>query len=154
MTMSLLVLVFSVTLFLFYLQALCERVLRREFSQPYYEDVIRAIQLEYPGLMEGAGPASAMEYPNARLALACDFATLEFLLKKADRSGRPLSGRERLLFLYFRFLLFCLPFRHALRLGERKAVWKLAAILQFFTNLVGERMPVSPLGNALSDPQA
>ncbi len=154
MIMSVLVLVFSSALFFFYLQAFCERVLRREFTQPYCQDIIKAIQLEYPRLLESSRSKASVEYLDARLALKCDFMTLEYLLKSADRTERHLSRREKILFRYFRFLLFCLPIRHALKLQENEAVLKLATILQFFANLVGERLAVTPVGSAVPNPQS
>src|SRR5437667_8896185 len=36
----------SVALFPFYLQATCQKVLRHEFDQPYFESIVRAYRLE------------------------------------------------------------------------------------------------------------
>lgn len=154
MLMSILILVFSAALFFFYLQTVCEKVLRREFSQPYYQHIIQAIRLEYPRLREAAEAKASVEYADARLALQCDFMTLEYLLKNADPGHQPLSPREKILFLYFRFLLFSLPIRHTLKLHEKEAVLKLASILQFFANLAGERLTVSTFGGAVANPQS
>lgn len=152
--MSILILVISSALFFFYLQTLCEKVLRREFSQPYHQDIIRAIQLEYPRLHEAAVSKGPVEYADARLALQCDFLTLGYVLKNANPGQHLLSGREKILLLYFRFLLFCLPIHHALKLGENEAVLKLATILQFFANMVGEKLTVSTLSEAVANPEA
>lgn len=149
MLMSIVILVFSSALFVFYLQTLCENVLRREFSQPYCRDIVHAIQLEYPRLREAIASETSVEYADARLALQCDFMTLQYLLKHADHSERRLSWREKILFHYFRFLLFTLPIHHTFNLQEKEVVLKLATILQFFANLVGERLTVGPVGRAL-----
>lgn len=154
MLMSVLILVFSGALFFFYLQTICEKVLRREFSQPYYKNIIHAIRLEYPSLREAAQAKASMDYSDARLALKCDFVTLEYLLKNADRGESRLTRREKILFLYFRFLLFCLPFRRTFRLHEEEAILKLTTILQFFTNLTGERLTVSTFGGAVANSQS
>jgi hypothetical protein len=148
MMMSVLVLVVSTALLLFYVQAFCERALKREFSHAYFQDIINAIRLEYPRLCESFASGNSYNYTDAQLALKCDFMTLEFLLKNGDPSRRQLSRHERVLVLYFRFLLFCLPIRHAFKLHEKEAVTRLASILQFFANSVGEKLSVSSLATA------
>lgn len=150
--MSVLVLVVSSALFFFYIQAFCEKALRREFSHPYFQDIIKAIQLEYPRLRDSlAANASFFNCSDAYCALKCDFMTLEYLLKNSNPSQRHLSRRERLLVLYFRFLLLSLPIRHAFKLQEKEAVLKLAAILQFFANSVGEKLSVNSFTMAAAD---
>lgn len=145
MVIAALVLAFSSALFFFYLQTVCERVLQREFSHPYFQEVVNAIRLEYPRLREAASLSGPLEYTNTRLALECDFMTLSYLLKNADH----MSWREKVLFLYFRFLLLSLSIRHALKVSENGAVVKLATILQFFANLLGERLSAQSFDNAL-----
>jgi hypothetical protein len=73
------------------------------------------------------------------------------LLKHADPARRPLPGQERILLLYFRWLLFWLPVRHAFRVREKEAVAKLAAILQHFANVVGEQVSVNPAQQAQNE---
>jgi hypothetical protein len=142
MFVSVLVLVVSCSLFLFYGQAICERVLRREFSHPYFKEVIQAIRLEYPRLQDSFESGTLYNYSDARLALKCDFIALEYLLKNGGPSQGRLSRAERIMVLYFRFLLFCLPVRHVLKLQERETVLKLTTILQFFANSLGEKLSV------------
>ncbi len=151
MVMSVLVLAVSGALFFFYLQTLCEKVLRREFSHPYHQDIIKAIRLEYPGLRDSCAADASFNYSDVRLTFKCDFMTLEYLLKNVDLSRRHLSRRERLLVIYFRFLLFSLPIRHAFKLHEKQAVMRLATVLQFFANSVGEKLSVNSLPIAASD---
>lgn len=150
MLMSILVLVVSTALFLFYIQTICDQALRREFSRPYFKDIVQAVRLEYPHLRESVTSNGRPDYLQMRRALKCDFFTLDYLLKKGDSFQRGLHRGERLLGLYFRFLLFSLPVRQALHLKEREAVLRLATILQYFANSVGERMNVSPLAAAES----
>ena len=148
MLMSILVLVVSTALVLFYIQTFCEKALKREFSHPYFKEIIQAIQMEYPRLRDSSVSKASYNYSDARLALKCDFMTLEYLLKNGDPTGRHLSRREWILTLYFRFLLLCLPIRHAFNLQEREAVSKLATILQFFANSVGEKLTVNSFASA------
>jgi len=149
MVQSLLILVFSSALFFFYLQAVCERALRREFSRPFFEEIANAIRLEFPALCDASASSASMDFEDARLAFKCDFLTLSYLLKNAGPARRRLPRREKILLLYFRFLLFTLPIRHAFKLKEKEAVLKLATVLQYFANSVGEKLSVDPLAHAL-----
>jgi hypothetical protein len=138
--MSVLVLVVAGALFLFYIQTICEKALRREFSRPYFKNVIQAIQLEYPQLRSSLAEDGPFNYGQARLALKCDFFTLEYMLKNGGLSRPRRACGERLLGLYFRFLLFRLSVRHAFRLQEREVVLKLVSVLQYFANSLGEEL--------------
>ena len=148
------VLAVSTALFFFYLQTVCERVLRREFSHSHLRDVIAAIHLEYPRLREGAAANASLQYSETRLALECDFVALRYLLKSSDRARRRLSRSEKGLMLYFRVLLFSLSIRHALKLRQKDSVLKLTTILQYFANVLGERVRVNSLDAAFSDLQS
>lgn len=146
MVFSFLIAILSGALFLFYVQSICERVLQREFSQPYFENVLKAMHLEYPSVIEALSSGTSPDYSSVRLGLECDFEALSSLLKYGVQTRRFLSRRERLLLLYFRFLLLCLPIRHVLNLREEETVMKLSTMLQFFANVVGERLTVTSLG--------
>jgi hypothetical protein len=144
---SVLILAVSSALFFFYMQAFCEKALRREFSRPYFQDIIQAIQLEYPGLRDSVASDASLDYSYARFTLRCDFITLEYMLNNNDPAHWHLPRREKILILYFRFLLFWLPIRHAFKLGEKEAVLRLATVLQYFANSLGEKLSAIPLGN-------
>ncbi|HKT12459.1 MAG TPA: hypothetical protein VJW77_11600 [Terriglobia bacterium] len=143
MFMSILVLVVSSALLFFYVQVSCETVLRREFSRAYFKDIIQAARLEYEQVCDSVTSNGAPDYAQMRLALKCDFFTLKYLLKNGGDSRQRLTRSERFLGLYFRFLLFSLPVRSALKLRERGAVLRMASILQFFANSIGERLTVT-----------
>lgn len=148
MRISFLISATSAALFFFNILTICERVIRREFVRTYCRGVNNAIQVECPHLQDAVLSRAPLIYSGARLALQCDFMTMGYLLKNANRTEH-LSLREKMLFLYFRFLLFCLPIRHTLKLGENEAIWELATILQSFGNLVGEKLTLDPVGGAL-----
>jgi hypothetical protein len=148
MTMSVLVLVMSGALFLFYIQTICKMALRQEFSRPYFREIVQAIHLEYPHLRDSFASSDSVDCAQTHLALKCDFMTLKYLMKNGDPARRHLSRSERLLVLYFRFLLFSLPIRHAFKLKEKEAVVQLATILEFFANSVGEKLSVTSFANA------
>jgi hypothetical protein len=134
------ILVFSTALFIFYIQTLCESVLRREFSRAYFQDVLNAIDLEFPRLRQAIEANYAVSQAQIQLALKSDYVTLTYLIKKGNPKQRHFSWQERLLISYFRVLLLVLPARHAFHFREREAVIKLTTILQHFANLVGERV--------------
>jgi hypothetical protein len=148
MLMSVVVLVVSSALFLFYAQTICEKALRREFSQAYSKQIIQAVKLEYPQLRDSVASNGSFNYVHARLALKCDYFTLEYLLRNGDPSHRHFTRIERLLSLYFRFLLVSLPLRHAFKLKEQEAVVRLASILHYFASSLGEKLSVTSFATA------
>jgi hypothetical protein len=63
-----------------------------------------------------------------------------YLLKNAVNVHQRYSREERLLMFYFRLVSASLIIRHWLRVGEKPAILKLTAILQYFANLLGQRV--------------
>lgn len=150
MVMSVAVLVASAALFFFYIQAICQKILRQEFSHPYFQEIIGAVQLEYPRLRDSYASNRPGDYRNARMVLKWDFFTLKYLLRNGDPARRHLSRREKILTLYFRLMFFSLPIRHALNFREKEAMLELASTLQFFANSVGEKLSVYSIAPAQS----
>jgi len=72
--------------------------------------------------------------------LKCDFRALTYLLKNAVNLSQRYSGEERLLMFYFRLVFASLITRHWLRVREEPAILKLTTILQYFANVVGQRV--------------
>ena len=140
MVCSISILILSTALFIFYIQTICENVLRREFGYAYFQDVLNAIDLEFPRLQQAISTNGPMNYSQVQLALKCDYFTLTYLLKNGNSKQRRFSRQERLLIGYFRLLLLLLPVRYAVHLHEKQAVMKLTVILHHFANLVGERV--------------
>ncbi len=141
MFFSLVILVVSTALFFFYVQATCQKILRRQFDQEFFKSVINAYCLEFPSVRkaieEGNGPP---DYSPVRTKLKVDFLTLNHLLRHAGNSKQGYSGGHRLLRLYFRTVLFSLAVRHLLGVGEENVIRKLAAVLQYFANVVGQQL--------------
>jgi len=65
---------------------------------------------------------------------------LIYLLKNAANQGRKLSGSERALAIYFRTLSGTLAGLHLLKFGERPVLLKMTAVLEYFANVLGERI--------------
>jgi hypothetical protein len=57
------------------------------------------------------------------------------------------SHEERLLIIYFRWQFVSLAFRRLMKVGENKAILKLTSILQYFANVVGQRVNAVKFGN-------
>jgi hypothetical protein len=149
MVFAALVLVTSVALFMFFLQALCERILRREFKQPYFKFIADINALEFADLrMVLKEDSQGVKYERLRLALACDYKALTFLLRKVEVC-RPYRAcaEERLLLSYCRLLFLAMSLCHSLGLQVKPAALKLAAILEYFANVVGYRVEVGRAGN-------
>ena len=139
--MAVLILIFSTALFFFYWQVAVQRILRRAFDREYFQTMVTAIRLEFPALRKAFEETNApVDYPRLRLMLKRDFLSLTYLLKNAVNVHQSYSHEERLLAFYFRLVLGSLTVLHWLRLRERPAVLELAAILQYFANIVGQRM--------------
>ena len=90
---------------------------------------------------------ATVDYPQLRSMLKCDFLALTYLLKSAANLNQRYSKDERLLILYFRWLFVTLAARHLLRVGEKKAILRLTSILQYFANVVGERVDTVRVGS-------
>jgi hypothetical protein len=114
--------------------------LRREFSRAYFQDILNALDLEFPRLRKSTLENANVSRSQVQLALKSDYFTLTYLMKNANPKQRTFSRHEKLLITYFRVLLLILPLRYAFHFSERQAVVKLTGILYHFANLVGERV--------------
>jgi hypothetical protein len=139
--MSLVILIIAAALFMFYLQQACERILRREFDREFFHAVVNANRLEFPFVRKALEEFDVpVDYPRFRMQLFCDFLALTYLLKNACNARGRLSTDERLLWIYFLALFVVLTIVHTLRSNQRAVVLKLTAILEYFANVVGERL--------------
>jgi hypothetical protein len=136
-----LILILSTALFFFYFQATCQKILRRQFDREYFQAIVNANRLEFLSVRKALEDFDEpVDYPRLRMMLKCDFLALTYLLKNAANLKQRYSSEERLLVLYFRLLFFSLLTRHWLRLRQKPAIVKLTAILQFFANVLGQRV--------------
>jgi hypothetical protein len=143
----LLILVISTGLFFFYLQATCQRILRREFEQDFFRFIVKANSLEFPLVRKDVETFGApANYPLLARTLKCDFLALAYLVKNAANISQRYSYQERLLMLYFRLVFASLTARHWLKWGVAPATLKLTAVLEYFANVVGERVTTVAYG--------
>jgi hypothetical protein len=143
-----LILVISTALFFFYFQATCQKILRRQFEAEYFQVIVKVNRLEFPSVQKSLDESDApLDYQRLRTVLECDFLALVYLLKNAANVHQRYSYEERLLMLYFRVVFFLLTLRHLLKLRENAAILRLAAVLQYFANVVGQRVNAVRFGN-------
>ena len=141
------ILVISAALLMFYLQAACERILRREFDREFFHPVVNANRLEFRFVRKVLEEFDVPMDPRFGMQLCSDFLALTYLLKNACNAQRRLSNEERLLWIYFHAVFLVLVLAHTLRFNERAFVLKLTAILEYFANVVGERLNTVRFGD-------
>ena len=153
MALAALILILSSAFFLFYLQVTCQRLLRRQFDREYCLAIVNANRLEFSAVRRTLEEFNApVDYPRLRMMLKCDFLALTYLLKNAVNVDQRYSREEQLLMLYFRLAFASLITRHWLRVREKPAILKLTAVLQYFANVVGQRVDTVRFANlAASD---
>ena len=148
MFLASLVLIVSTALFFFYFQATCQRILRRRFEREYFQAIVDANRLEFPAVRKTLEEYEApVDYARVRMILKCDYLALTYLLRNAANVDQRYSREELLLIFYFKAVFFSLVARHWLRLREKPPILKLTAILQFFANVVGQRVSLVRFGN-------
>ena len=148
MFLAALILILSMGLFFFYVQVVCQKILRRHFAQSFWRVIAHANGFEFPSVrkaLEGFGVP--VQYPRLMQILKFDFLALTYLVKIAGNVNQRYTYEQRLLILYFKLVLVSLVTRHWLRLRETSAALKLTAILEYFANVVGERVNAIRFGN-------
>ena len=148
MIVAVLILILSTALFFFYFQVTCQKILGRQFDREYFQSIANANRLEFPSLRKSLEDFGApVDYSRLRMMLRCDFLALTYLLRNAANVNQRYTYDERLLILYFRWQFLSLAVRRLLRLGENTAVLRLTAVLQYFANVVGQRVNAVKFGN-------
>lgn len=145
---AILILIISTALLLFYLQATCQKILLARAHQEFYHSIVNANRLEFPFVRSAIEDYDApLDYTRFCMQLKCDFLALTYLLKNAANSTQRFSRDEKLLVLYFRVLFFLLGPFHLFGVGEKAFMLKLASILEYFGNVLGERVSKIRFGN-------
>ena len=148
MIVSWLILALSVAMLFFYFQATCLRILRRQFERDYFQSIASVVRLEFPSLRKSlAEMGVAVDYSRVPRALRCDFLALTHLLKNTADAKQGHSKEQRLLILYFRVQFLSLAVRRLLGVGERKAALRLTSVLQYFANVIGQRLYADEFAN-------
>ena len=141
MVLAALILILSTALFFFYLQGTLQTILRRQFDREYFLSIVKANRLEFPAVREALEEMNApFDSLQLQMSLKCDFRALTYLLRNAANVNQRYSLEERFVMLCFRLVFVSLITRQWLRLREKPAILKLTAILQYFANVVGQRV--------------
>jgi hypothetical protein len=144
-----LVLIVSIALFFFYLQSICERVLRKQFDQEYFQAIAQVCRLGFPSLRLTLAPGDApLDYASVCAKLRADFVVVSSLKGSSYWTAHPCLG-ERLLGAYFHVILLALPLLRAAGAGKR-AIRKLTAILEYCSNAVGEQLSSAQVAEPLT----
>ena len=148
MILAWLILALSLAMVFFYFQATCLKILRRQFDQECFQSIAKVIRLEFPSLRKSLEEFGVpVDYRQLRRTLKSDFFALIYLLKNAANVNQRFSNEERLLLLYFRWQLLSLAVRRLLKAGETKTILRLTSVLEYFANVVGQRMNTAGFGN-------
>jgi hypothetical protein len=148
MILGIIILILSIAFLMFYLQATCQRILRHRFGHEFFHSVVNANRLEFPFVRKALEEFDVpVDYERFRMQLKCDFLALTYLLKNAGNTKRRFSKEERLLRMYFRVVFSLLWFKHRMGLSERAAVLRLTSILEYFANVLGERVDTIRFGD-------
>jgi len=130
-------LISSAAVGLFYLQATCESILRREFDHVRLRSFANSCRLEFFFVVkEIEESGGVVDNRRVRAALKCDYLALTFLLKNAAGTG---SGRERILMVYFRVLFFVASVQQLAGVKGERVIEKLSNILRHFAGLLSEQ---------------
>jgi len=139
LVLATIILLFSFALCLFYLQAACQSILRREVDLIRLTSMVSATDLEFLYVRQGIEESGrGLDYAWVRAALQGDYQALTFLLKHALSGNGTHSREERLLMVYCRAMFVILSISHLLKLNEKRAIRKLTAILEHFAAGLGE----------------
>lgn len=148
MFVAALILILSSALFFFYFQMVCRKILRRRFEQEYYQFIVNANRLEFPYVRKTVEEFDEpIDHDRTRMMLKCDFLALTYLLKNAANLNQRYSRDERLLMAYFKTTFFSFLVRHWLGMRVKSTVLKLTSVLEYFANVVGERVNTVRFGN-------
>lgn len=142
------ILIISTALLLFYLQTACQKILRRRAHEQFYHCIVNANRLEFPYVRSAIEDYDApLDYGRFRMQLRCDYLALNYLMRNALNAKQRLTRDERFLVLYTHALFFMLSFFHLAGIGEKPVMLRLTSILQYFGNVLGERVSKIRFGN-------
>jgi len=132
----------------FWLRSASQSVLRQRFEQDYSAEVAEANQLEFLAIRKALADSSAdiADYQGMLAALEQDYQALSYLLRNAATVHvGSYSRAERLLILDFKLLATWVRLSRALGLrGWRSSLLEMTSILQYFGNVVGQRLATFP----------
>ncbi len=146
---SVFILLSSLAFLFSWLRAVSRAALRQTFERDYSADVAEASQLEFLAIRRALleYPEEIADYDGVLTTLERDYEALTYLLRNAGtvHVGKY-SRAERLLMLDFQLLRFWVRVKRLLGLQSwHSALLEMTSILQYFGNVMGQRLTTSPL---------
>jgi hypothetical protein len=147
MISAILILLSSLALFLVYIQATCQTILRRELNVGQLTSLVNANGLEFQLVSKRLESYDTqLDYRWARAALNCDYQALTFLLKEATKP----SYQDRLLMVYSKALFLALSGMHLFKLNPKPAMMNLTVTLKYFAGVLSENVSPLEYGSAIT----
>lgn len=142
MVSSLLIILFSVVLFLYWFRYTCVLILKTNPSRDYARQVAFANQLNF---LEVSGrlqkDPGTDQLATLHASLARDYRVLTYLLRHA--AGFPFRGRsleQRMLMVDFKLMNFLFALTRNFAVSQaRRSLEEMSYILNHFANVMGER---------------
>ncbi len=146
---SVFILLSSLAFLFSWLRAVSRAALRQTFERDYSADAAEASQLEFLAIRRALQecPEEIADYSGVLTTLERDYEALTYLLRNAGtvHVGKY-SRAERLLMLDFQLLRFWVRVKRLLGLQSwHSALLEMTSILQYFGNVMGQRLATSPL---------
>ena len=146
---SVFILLSSLAFLFSWLRVVSRAALRQTFERDYSADVAEASQLEFLAIRRALQecPEEIADYSGVLTTLERDYEALTYLLRNAGtvHVGKY-SRAERLLMLDFQLLRFWVRVKRFLGLQSwHSALLEMTSILQYFGNVMGQRLATSPL---------
>ena len=145
---SVFILLMSGAMLVFWLRSASQSVLRQRFEQDYSSEVAEANQLEFLSIRKAlaSAPEAIGDHRNVLTALEQDYQALSYLLRNAATVHvGHYSRSERLLILDFHLLASWVRISRGLGLKNwRSGLLEMTTILQYFGNVVGQRLATFP----------
>ena len=110
MFIAALILILMTGLLFLYLEATCQKILRRQFGESFWQAIVDANRLESPSVRK------ALE----ELGLPVEYPPLTDPVKNAANVNQRYTFKERLLLLYLKMAFASLVVRHWLGFGKRR----------------------------------
>lgn len=146
--MSVVILAMSGLGLLIWLRSACRSVLQQGFEEDFSAGVAEANQLEYLSIRKALSdaPEEIADYAGLLTTLERDYEALTYMLRNAATVHvGHYSNAERLLIMDFQLLRLWVRLKRVLGWPSwRSGLLEMAAILNYFGNVVGQRLVTFP----------
>ncbi|MCX6623971.1 MAG: hypothetical protein NTY38_23500 [Acidobacteria bacterium] len=141
MVASILIIVFSVALFVYWFRYTCLLILSARTAQDYARQVAQANQLGFLEVQSQLAAAAGVQFDTLHSALARDYQAITYLLSHAGSFEGEANGIEQLM-LRVDFRIMSVAYRMVPKSSPahaQKVLSEMADIVGHFANAMGER---------------